>query len=197
MPEKSPESAGPGPVSLPEEPRVVYESSMEALYVRALRPLMSEACLRELAAAGLDLSAPLRPQYLAEDTDRFLRIARAHLFPGFRDEEAYLRIGRLFLQGYFEIPLGAAVRSLLRLLGPERNVLRMPAYFEGGASYLKASVQKLAPGHFHLTVSEVAVHPAVTQGILEQAMKVAGARDSTVEYRMLPDGQVVYWIRWN
>lgn len=175
---------------------MVYESSMEALYVRALRPLMSEACLKELAAAGLDLSAPLRPQYRAEDTYRFLPIVRAHLFPSLDDEEAYLRIGRLFLDGYFQTPLGVAVRVLLRLLGPERNVLRLPAYFEGGTSYLKVTVQKLAPGHFHLTISEVSVHPAVTQGVLEQAMKVAGARDPTVEYRVLPDGQVVYWIRW-
>jgi uncharacterized protein (TIGR02265 family) len=185
------------PPPLPAEPCVVYESVMEALYHRALRPLMSEDCLRDLAQAGLDLAAPLRPQYPVEDTVRYLQIARSHVYPDHDDEEAYRRMGRLFIQGYFQTALGGAVRMLLRLLGPERNLLRMPAYFEGGTSYMKVSVKKLAPGDFELAVSGGSAHPpSFTQGALLQAMRFAGADQLLADYFALPDGRIIHRIRW-
>src|SRR4051812_20198430 len=118
------------------ERHVVYEHSVEALFARALRPRMSEACVRELREAGLDLSKPLRPQYPEEEYELHIRIARRHLFPSLQDPEAYRAMGRLFVSGYLETTIGAALRVLLRMLGPERNLARMPGYFEAGTSYV-------------------------------------------------------------
>lgn len=178
------------------ERHVVYEHSVEALFARALRPRMTEACVLELREAGLDLSRPLRPQYSEAEYERFVRIARRHLFPDLEDREAYRRMGRMFIAGYLETAIGGALKVLLRLLGPERNLARMPGYFEAGTSYVQASGERHGPGDWTLEVSHVAGYPTFTQGTLEETMRLSGAPDASVEYEVEPDGLVRYHIRW-
>jgi uncharacterized protein (TIGR02265 family) len=178
------------------ERRVVYEQSVEALFVRALRSKMPEACFRELREAGLDLSRPLKPQYTEAEYEHHIRIARRHLYPRHEDPEAYRLMGRLFIQGYLETTIGSALKVLLRLLGPDRNLSRMPGYFEAGTSYVHASGERHGPGDWTLRVSAVAGFPTFTQGSLEETMKLSGASDATVEYEVDPDRSVRYRIRW-
>lgn len=176
---------------------MVYAHSVEALFARALRSRMPEACVRELREAGLDLSKPLRPQYPEAEYELHIRIARRHLFPDLADPEAYRRMGRLFVSGYLETTIGAALKVLLRMLGPERNLARMPGYFEGGTSYVRASGERHGPGDWTLRVSDVAGFPTFTQGSLEETMHLSGVRDATVAFERDPaDGSVRYRIRW-
>lgn len=177
--------------------RIVYEQSVEALFRRALRPHLSSVCVRELKEAGLDLERPLRPQYSEDEYSRYIEIARRHLYPRLGDPEAYLRMGRLFLEGYLQTTIGAALKVLLRLLGPERNMRRMPGYFEGGTSYVTAQGERLGPGDWILTVSSVAGFPTFTQGTLEAAMHLSGAADALVTYEVQPDRSVKYRIQWD
>jgi uncharacterized protein (TIGR02265 family) len=175
---------------------VVFDQSVEALFCRALRSRMSDGCVRELREAGLDVERPLRPQYTEEEYSRHVEIVRRHLFPHLEDAEAYHRMGCLFIDGYLQTAIGKALKVLLRLLGPERNLRRMPSYFEGGTNYIKAQGEQVGPGHWVLTVSSVSGHPTFTQGSLEEAMRLSGAPDVVVSYDVQPDGAVKYRIRW-
>ncbi|HEY8206207.1 MAG TPA: DUF2378 family protein [Myxococcaceae bacterium] len=175
---------------------MVYDHSVEALFARALRSRMPEACVRELREAGLDLSKPLRPQYPEAEYELHIRIARRHLFPDLADPEAYRSMGRLFVSGYLETTIGAALKVLLRMLGPERNLARMPGYFEAGTSYVRASGERHGPGDWTLRVSDVAGFPTFTQGSLEETLRLSGARDASVEIERQPDNSVRYRIRW-
>lgn len=180
----------------PDGPRVVYEHSVEALFLRALRARMSDSCLRELKAAGLDLGQPLRPQYSEEEYVHHIQIARRFLYPHLEDGEAYRRMGRLFVEGYLQTTIGAALKVLLRLLGPERNLQRMPGYFEAGTSYIQAKAERLGEGDWAITVSHVAGNPTFTQGSLEETMRLSGVRDAVVDYSVGQGGEVRYRIRW-
>lgn len=176
--------------------QLVYDSSVEGMFVRGLGPRMTNSCRDALLAAGLDVSKKLRPSYTSAEYERFIKIARQHLFPELRDEEAYHRMGRIFVEGYFLTTLGGAIRSVLRLLGPRRNVERLPQNFSGGTNYVKATLEKKGEGDYDLVVENVGSYPTFTQGSLQAVLESSGARDPKVTFTPLPDSRVRYHLRW-
>ncbi|MGZ3458342.1 MAG: TIGR02265 family protein, partial [Archangium sp.] len=72
---------------------LVFEQTIEAVFVRALHGRVSPSCKARLRQAGLDLDRKLRPAYPFDAWMTFLRIAAEELYPREPLEQGAFKIG--------------------------------------------------------------------------------------------------------
>jgi uncharacterized protein (TIGR02265 family) len=152
------------------EQRLIYEQSIEAMYLKAhpekLTPQV-KAALREL---GIDLDQKLKPFYNADavnDATRlFRRLAYGHVAD---DEQAYSQMGERILDGYFNTIYGKPLVSLLKLLGAKRIVDRLPQAMTASSNYMKVTVEWKGPTEAWLTLSDTSPSPHLNLGVIRRA----------------------------
>jgi uncharacterized protein (TIGR02265 family) len=172
----------------------VEASMFEGLYLRALRVEPASAFAAELAGAGYDLGAP-RARYDIGVWAACLDVAAARLYPELPRYEAWRRLGRTFISGYFETLIGRAIAAVLPWMYPERFVERVPQFLRTGLGGSTCEVDQPRPGE--AVVHLFGPHPGaafVLSGVLEECFArmgvegaftpaVVGDVDSRIEVR--------------
>lgn len=176
---------------------LVFEQTIEAVFVRALHGRLAPACKARLRQAGLDLDQKLRPAYPFDAWMTFLRITAEELYPGEPLEQGAFKIGEACIDGFRETMLGRAVLSLLRVLGPKRALMRATQNFRAGNNYTESRLKELGPRQFELWMNEVGSLPSFTAGILHAGLRTAGAENILIEMKGYDGHGCTYCISWS
>ncbi|MCP3058157.1 DUF2378 family protein [Myxococcus sp. K38C18041901] len=175
---------------------LVFEQTIEALFLRALHGRLTPACKQRLKQAGLDVDQKLRPAYSFTSWMAFLRIAAEELFPQEAVAQGTWKLGEAYIEGFRETMLGRAVLSLLRVLGPRRTLMRATQNFRAGNNYTESKLVELTPTQFELWMNEVGDYPDFTAGIIHAGLRVAGAQEVRVEPSGYDGHTCTYRISW-
>lgn len=186
-----------GAETAPSGPRrLVFEQTIEGLFLVALRHRLSSTAHAALREAGLDLSNKLLPAYPFETWRRGLEIAVADVYPELPRAESYRRLGRDLVEGMTRTGLGRAAASVGRLLGPTRALRRINATFASADNIVQARHRELSPTRFELSLNEVMGQPTFHQGVLEACLPLAGARGLRVEVLSVEGTGATYAVEW-
>ncbi len=154
--------------------QVVFEQTIEGLFVRGLNGRLTAQAKERLRAAGLDLDRKLLPAYPFDTWMAVLRIAAEECFPRAPLDEALFKVGEALIEGYRETFLGRAVLGMVRVLGPRRTVLRATQNFRSGNNYTEAKVTDVSESCMELWMNEVGPYPTFTSGIICAALRATG-----------------------
>jgi uncharacterized protein (TIGR02265 family) len=176
---------------------LIFEQTIEALFLRALHGRLTPECKAKLRGAGLDVDQKLKPAYPLDSWMRYLRIASEELYPQEPLEQGTWKLGEAYIEGFRETMLGRAVLSMLRVLGPRRALMRATQNFRAGNNYTESKLKELGPTQFELWMNEVGTYPAFTAGIIHAGLRVAGAKDIAVEPSGYDGHACTYRINWS
>ncbi len=175
---------------------LVFEQTIEALFVRALGGKLSIECRARLRQVGLDVDQKLKPAYSFQCWMNTLRILAEEVHPKLPLPEATFKLGEAYVEGFRQTMLGRAVMSLLRVLGPRRTLARATQSFRAGNNYTETRLAELSPTQFDLWMNEVGAFPEFTAGIIQAGMRMSGAKDLNVEPRGYDGHGCTYRISW-
>ncbi|WP_224241755.1 DUF2378 family protein [Hyalangium gracile] len=175
---------------------LVFEQTIEALFVRALGGRLTPECRARLRDAGLDVDQKIKPAYSFQSWMTFLRIAAEELYPKTPLPEATFKLGEAYVEGFRQTMLGRAVMSLLRVLGPRRTIARATQNFRAGNNYTETRITELGPSQFDVWMNEVGDFPEFTAGIIHAGVRMSGARELRVEPHGYDGHACTYRITW-
>jgi uncharacterized protein (TIGR02265 family) len=175
--------------------KVVFEQTIDGLFLRGLGRRLTPGLKAELKLAGLDLTGRLLPAYPFDVWMRSLEITARSLYPALPAEESMFLVGTAFIEGYKETFLGRAVLGVVRVLGPHRAMLRATQSFRSGNNYTQTTLKVLDVNVLELWMNEVGPWPSFTAGIVHAALSVTGV---TPKVEVLDhDGQAAtYRVSW-
>lgn len=176
--------------------KVVYEQTIEGIFVRGCSAAMTPRCKERLREVGVDLDRKLLPAYPFDVWMAALVVAADELYPSCPPEEAQFKLGERMMHGFNETFLGRAVLSVLRVLGPVRATHRTSQHFRAGNNYTETQVRELGPGHMELWMNEVGPLPHFTRGILQAGLAATGAKDCAVEVADYDGHGCTYKLTW-
>jgi len=175
---------------------LVFEQTIEALFVRALGGRLTPECRARLFQAGLDVNQKIKPAYSFDSWMTFIRIAAEELYPGEPLPSSTFKLGEAYVEGFRETMLGRAVLSLLRVLGPRRTIARATQNFRAGNNYTETRITELGPSQFDVWMNEVGPFPEFTAGIIQAGVRMSGAKDLRVEPMGYDGHACTYRITW-
>ena len=181
---------------VPLHEQVVFEQTLEGLFLRGLHNKLTPRCRGRLKEDGLDLDRKLLPAYPFDTWMGCLMIAGEEVFAASPQKEAQFRLGELMIDGYKETFLGRAVLGMIRVLGPRRTLQRATQNFRSGNNYTESKVAEKTPTHLELWMNEVGPFPEFTAGIIFAAMRAAGAADVTVEVIAYDGHACTFKVAW-
>lgn len=180
-----------------EAARVTFGPVFDGLFRHYLGALTPRAIAR-LHEASLDVGRPLQPGYPTEVWYLAVRVLAEEQHPGLDFPAAVREVGRAFMRGYFETPLGLTVFAVLRLLGPLRSLRRMSRNFRTGNNFSETWIHEDGPGDVRLEVNDdLADAPTFIQGLIEVGLERVCAQASSVEVLgAAGNGHTQYRVRW-
>jgi len=159
-----------------EKERVVYQSLLEALYVRGLEGQVTPALRRALLKEGLNLDA-LPTSLPVPVYRRCLEITARELYPELSLHDGSREVARRLARGSWTTPLGRAMTGCLRLLGPRRAVEWLSRLFRAFDSYSEVRAIREAPGCYRIRFNAPDVPDGYAEATLEEVLREAGARN--------------------
>ncbi len=181
----------------PAAEEVVYDSTVEGLFKRALGARFSLRSKQRLKDAGLDLDGKLQSRYPRLKYYEFVRIAAEELYPSRSLEEAHYELGRAFIDGFQLTVIGKTVSGMARLLGPKRTLARMSQNMESSNNYLRTSHKELGPGKVEISLSQVSGAPGYFRGVLQRIMEIVNAVNPRVRTIAAAGQGAVYLVEWD
>jgi uncharacterized protein (TIGR02265 family) len=170
-------SASQAPIEL-----LVFDQTLEALFVRGLRGRITQPMQARLQSAGVDLTKRLLPAYAFHTWMESLRIAAEELYPGETLEQGQFLLGQTFIEGYGQTLMGKAILRMIRILGPRRTLLRATHNFRSGNNYTETTLTEISANEVRLWMNEVGPYPMFTAGIIYAALRASGVNaDVTFE----------------
>ncbi len=150
--------------------QLIYQNAVEGLFVKAFGKKMSPTLKKAIKAEGIDLDAPLKQAYPGEVVNRCTRLVRQHIYANEPDDDkAYYALGVAVLDGYFDTMLGRAMASVLRVIGFERVIDRLPQQMSSGTNYQHVTVQRTRPGEAIVHCSDCIPSAYINVGVLTRA----------------------------
>lgn len=163
------------PVSEP----IVFQGAVEGLR-RAFGARLTPEVAARLRAIGVDFNK-LVPAYPVGVWFKALEIAASALAAEKPVDERFRAVGRAFLLGYVETPMGFAVAAACRVLGVKRTMLRMGRNFSTASNYMEVEGREISP-------KEVKLRCFVKDGAFSEALHdeqgaiaLAGYRQGVLE----------------
>ncbi len=176
--------------------RVVFEQTIEGLFVTALRSRMTPALQRVLKDEGVDLMQRLRPAYPVEVWTRCCLAAAKHLHPSLPVEDSMRLLGESVVEGCASGFLGRALMGVVRVLGPHRALARVRQNFRSGNNYAEATVTKLEETAYEVWMNERGPTRYVCQGIILAGLRETKAVGSRVDVTRFDDDSVWFRASW-
>lgn len=180
----------------PDETEVVYESTVDVLFRRALKSRMTERCRARLKEAGIDLDAPLKSTYPRLTFIRGLIIATEDLFPGMLRDKAMFELGGLVFSHFSETLVGRTALTLMKILGPRRTLGRMTQSYQSSNNFMEARVTERAPTHVELWLSQCSGVPTYYLGGIYRAFTLIGVQGLDVGVKAIEGNACVLAISW-
>lgn len=176
--------------------RLVYEHTMEGLFIRGLAWRVSPALKERLRAVGLNLDRRLLPAYSFETWCSCVRLAAQFLLADLPEEEAYQHLGERMVDGFRETLMGRAQFSVLQLLGPQRVLHRAQQSFRSGNNYTEVRVTPLGTGEQEVWMNEPGFTRYVVQGALVAGLRASGAAEPEVRMEGFTEEDVTFRVSW-
>lgn len=176
---------------------VVFDSTVESLFFRALKGRVTSVLKEKLRAVGLDLDQKLRPTYPREQWLRVLEITTRELYPTLPPAERYFKLGGAAIEGFTTTLIGKTFLSIGRLLGPRRGIARLPQGFEAMNNFMIAKLTELAPTRFHVWLSDTCGQPTYILGALWATMNINALKNLEVRIEKIEGDSVTYEISWD
>lgn len=190
-----PQLAESSPSTGPQR-RVVFDHTVEGLFLIALKGRLSRLAVAALQREGLDLSKKLLPAYSFEVWRRCLAIAVGDLYPLVSRAEGYRRLGHEIVEGVGRTAMGRAMIGVGRLLGPLRVLRRLDHNLHSADNYVRSRLTELTPHWCEVWINEVMDQPSYYQGILEAYLGLAGALEIRVELLSREGEGATYRLQW-
>ncbi|MDX2015978.1 MAG: DUF2378 family protein [Myxococcaceae bacterium] len=175
------------------EPRVAFASLFESLE-RILAPVRDASVDARLRELGIDFGH-LQPAYPVETWYAGIELAMSRFDPTWTDAQRQNHFGVRLVQTYGDTLVGKAMYAMMRLIGPERSIVRATRSFRTAVNFLDTSYVMHGPRDFELTMNEV-VLPHRYPGFFEAALQVAGAKDVRCELTRLTETHASYRSTW-
>jgi uncharacterized protein (TIGR02265 family) len=177
--------------------KLVFNQTVEALFVRALENRLTPACREHLRRAGLDLEQKLARTYTLEQWKEFLRIAAGHVYGGVPAEAAYYSLGERFMDAYFGTFFGRALLGVVRLAGPRRMLLRAGLGFRAGNNFSDVEIVERGPTSVELKMNDVLADlPTFASGLLARAVELCGGWRVVALPEEFDGTSATFHIRW-
>ena len=175
---------------------VIYRHTVEAFVERVLirRELVTPEFSSALLKIGLDVENP--KEVNLETWALLVRATAARLCPGRPDAEALETVGHEMLAGYSESLVGRSLFLLLRLLGPQRAMLRMPENYHSADSISRIETRTLSPHAVELSFNTTGGLSDYVRGLLLEMLKQVKARNPVVTFAHT-GGRDVFVVSWS
>ncbi|MFZ5446774.1 MAG: DUF2378 family protein [Myxococcota bacterium] len=175
--------------------RVWFREAIDGLFNRGLKDVMTPELRGQLREAGIDLGH-LQLTYPVEVFMRGLELAGDVVRPGESRFEQQRELGRRFLLGYFDTPLGRALATLQRLTGPEAGLRRLPHAWRQVTNYVRTRLVSLEKGRAVLTYEPMAGLAGFVLGMGVETFTQLHRQPLRVEVR--EEGDVVHaLVEWD
>ena len=125
-------------------------TAVEGMFHRAVAGRMTPVVKAQLKEIGLDLDRPLLAAYSQPVWERGVHCMETGLYEALPVEQAYFDLGRLYVVGLQATLLGSAASQLVKLIGPERALKRLPRTVRASNNFTTLEVEQLAERHFLL-----------------------------------------------
>lgn len=176
--------------------KLVFDASLEGLFLRGLGGTLAPALRDELKALGIDVSKKLPPAVTRETWYRALNSTARHTFPQLEHRAALREIGVVLVKGVQETFFGKTMAPVVRALGVRRLIDRLPKNMKTSNNFAEGKVTTLDATAVQFDVTDVGDAPEVMQGSLEQLVRWAGARTVQVEFTVTQAPAARYVVRW-
>lgn len=157
---------------------------------------MTPVLRAELKALGVDLAA-IPPAIPAELMTQVIRKTAAALYPTEASAQAERRLGVVFMNGFSQTLLGAAMAQLMKVIGPRRSLERMQRNFRTGSNFIETKLTVIDERTFTLWFNDVCEVPEFYAGIIEQGGRTAGADGVSVEATPEAGRACSYRVSWS
>jgi len=133
----------------------------------------------ELKALGVDLDA-LATHYPLSLLRQSMDLARRHAFPTLSEADGLRAVGRAFVSGFKQTPVGWVFRSMAPLFGPDRTIFTLPRYLSSVREDLPLSIVATGERRYLLSSQEQDARAHFLAGCLEAVLETCGAKTSFV-----------------
>ena len=175
--------------------KLVFELSLESLFIRGIRDLVTWQLKAELRTLGIDLDRKLPRSVSRETWYASLNLVVKHLFPEHPREEAHRLIGQRLMFGTENTFPGRAIAPMVRKLGPRRVLKRLPRNMRASNNFANGVITELSPTSVQLDVDDIGDAPGIFVGTLERMVAWAGGSDVVVTMKATPPS-ATYVVSW-
>jgi uncharacterized protein (TIGR02265 family) len=181
---------------------------VEALFKHAIKDRLDADARRRLRTIGIDVDQPFLVAYSVPAWFAAVGVCSEVLYPGVPSAEARYLIGRRVVDGYGQTAMGRAVFAMLRMLGWQRSLARIPRGLQSGTNFLTAHTRFLDGGELEVTFevlpefhaalgAQPGIDPHFMNGNMDAMMALVGAPFSGGELQPIEPGsqRVVYVLR--
>lgn len=172
--------------------KVVFGPSVEALW-RAMQP-MTPAELEAFRAAGV-VDGRFDAAYALEPYMKILAACATSRYGHLPLEEAYIKVGHLFAEGFGRTMIGQALIGVMKLVGPRRTLQRMTRNFRAANNYTDVQLVTVEDNLHRIKVNYVA-QPGFYMGIIQRTCENAGAKNVQVTMVDYVDQSPTFEVRW-
>ena len=174
--------------------QTVPRRTFEALF-RPEGIAVTPALKAELFAAGLDLEH-LSPSYPLALLRLAFDVARRHAFPALPEPEGHRAVGRAFVAGFKQTPIGWVFRAMAPAFGPDRTIQTLPRYLSAVRDDMPLQIIAVGERRYQMVSADPDANPHFLAGCLESVLQTCGASSWAVEVVAEgPDGYGID-IRW-
>lgn len=162
----------------------------------------------ELKALGFDF-ARLQVAYPLSQWVKGLRFVADHIGADVPQGERFRHLGRIFMQGFVETPMGFAALTAGRVFGIKRTLLRMGRNFRTATNYSFSEEREVGPKEVELRVGiapdflphveeRSALFAEYRQGVLEGVLDVMGVKGTVAVLNVdLARQDFTYRVSWD
>lgn len=174
--------------------RLWFQSAVEGLLLRGVGPQLTPALRTKLREAGVDLDR-LQPAYPQAVMSKAVDLVVSELFQDRTREEGLRELGRVFMRGYAQTFIGAAMVQIMKVIGPRRTLERMQRNFRNGTNFIETRFASAGEQAATLWINDVSGMPTFYAGILEEGGVMTGA-NPTVSIEAAADTGCTFRVSW-
>jgi uncharacterized protein (TIGR02265 family) len=172
-----------------------FEPAVDGFFVRGVGADMTPVLREQLRALGVDVKK-LAPAYPVPVMAKAIDLTIAALYVDRSRAEGLRELGRVFMRGYAQTLVGAAMTQLMKVIGPRRSLERMQRNFRTGTNFIETRFTALGEKAAELWFNDVSGMPELFAGILEAGGRMTGAGDVVVTFAPGPGADCTYRVSW-
>lgn len=176
--------------------RLWYSQVVDAVFIKGLGARRTPELNQLLAAEGI-LVDRLLPGYPVEKVVRAMRRSLPVLFPDLDEDAALAELGASSMRGYNETLIGRAAVTVLKLVGVRRALERLHTSMRSGNNYLDTKFTALGTNEAELHLSDVSGIPGFYRGLLEEGLRMVGAKNGAVKDAGAAPPGYTFHVTWD